>query len=42
MPVVLGSGIPLFGPLKKYKPLELIESKTYKGGALGLRYKPVR
>lgn len=42
MPVVLGSGIPLFGAMKTYKRLELIESKTYKGGALGLRYKPVR
>lgn len=42
MPVVLGSGIPLFGPLKAARFLRLVESKTYKGGALGLRYEPVR
>src|SRR5262245_27356143 len=42
MPVVLGSGIPLFGRLKNgYSSLELLESKTYKGGAIGLRYAPV-
>jgi hypothetical protein len=40
MPVVLGSGIPLFGPLKGFASLRLVESKTYKGGALGLRYVP--
>ena len=39
MPVVLGSGIPLFGRLKNgFSSLKLVESKTYKGGALGLRY----
>jgi dihydrofolate reductase len=38
MPVVLGAGIPLFGPLGAAVPLRLVESKTYKGGALGLRY----
>jgi dihydrofolate reductase len=42
MPVVLGSGIPLFGPLATSVPMRLIESKTYKGGALGLRFEPVR
>jgi dihydrofolate reductase len=42
MPVVLGSGIPVFGPLEKWSALRLVESKTYKGGALGLRYEPVR
>jgi len=42
MPVVLGSGIPLFGPLRSYASMELIETKPYKGGALGLRYRPVR
>ena len=42
MPVVLGSGVPLFGRLKNgYASLKLIESKPYKGGALGLRYAPV-
>jgi dihydrofolate reductase len=43
MPVVLGAGIPLFGRLKSaYTSLKLIESKTFKGGALGLRYSPIR
>jgi dihydrofolate reductase len=42
MPVLLGSGIPLFGPLRSPASLELVESKTYKGGALGLRYRAVR
>ena len=41
MPVVLGTGIPLFGRLRKYQSLTLVESKTYKGGAFGLRYTPV-
>ncbi len=40
MPVVLGTGIPLFGPLQAFQALRLVESKTYKGGALGLRYVP--
>ena len=38
MPVVLGSGIPVFGRLAVPRTLHLLESKTYKGGALGLRY----
>jgi dihydrofolate reductase len=38
MPAVLGSGTPAFGPLATWVPLQLIEWKTYKGGALGLRY----
>jgi dihydrofolate reductase len=43
MPVVLGSGIPLFGRLKNgFSTFDLVESKTYKGGALGLRYEPRR
>jgi dihydrofolate reductase len=42
MPVVLGRGIPLFGPLRAFSALRLVESKTYKGGALGLRYEPKR
>jgi dihydrofolate reductase len=42
MPIVLGSGIPLFGRLKTgYRSLKMIESKAFKGGALGLRYSPV-
>ena len=42
MPVVLGSGVPLFGRLKNgYRSRKLVESKTFKGGALGLRYSPI-
>jgi dihydrofolate reductase len=39
MPVVLGSGIPLFAAGIPPTTLELIEQKTYKGGALGLTYR---
>lgn len=43
MPVVLGAGIPLFGRLKNgFSSLKLIESKSFKGGALGLRYATVQ
>lgn len=42
MPVVLGGGIPVFGPLNASASLKLVEQKTYKGGALGLRYEPLR
>jgi len=42
MPVLLGSGIPLLGKLRNTVPLRLVESVTYKGGALGLRYVPAR
>ena len=42
MPVILGSGIPLFSRLPQTVFLELVESKSYKGGALGLRYVPKR
>jgi dihydrofolate reductase len=40
MPVVLGHGIPLFDGGIPVTNLQLIESKTYKGGALGLTYRP--
>lgn len=39
MPVVLGAGIPLFAGGIGATPLRLVESKTYKGGALGLTYR---
>ncbi len=42
MPVVLGSGIPVFAPLTSWATMRLLESKTYKGGALGLRFEPAR
>ena len=38
MPVVLGAGLPLFAGGLVPTRLNLIESKTYKGGALGLTY----
>lgn len=39
MPVVLGAGIPLFDGGIPVTSMHLVESKTYKGGALGLRYR---
>jgi dihydrofolate reductase len=42
MPVVLGSGIPVFGRIGDTASLRLIESKTFKGGAIGLRYEARR
>ena len=39
MPVVLGRGLPLFGGAVPVSTLELVESKTFKGGALGLTYR---
>ena len=41
MPVVLGAGLPIFDGGLVPTRLELVESKTYKGGALGLTYKTV-
>jgi dihydrofolate reductase len=40
MPVVLGSGIPLFAGGIPVTSLELVEQRTFKGGALGLTYRP--
>ena len=39
MPVVLGGGIPVFAEGIQPTRLELIEQKTYKGGALGVTYR---
>jgi dihydrofolate reductase len=39
MPVVLGRGLPLFGGAVPASTLELVESKIFKGGALGLTYR---
>jgi dihydrofolate reductase len=39
MPVVLGAGLPLFAGGLAPTRLQLIESKIYKGGALGLTYR---
>ena len=40
MPVVLGSGISLFGGGIAPTHLTLVERKDYKGGALGLTFRP--
>jgi dihydrofolate reductase len=40
MPVVLGSGIPLFDGGIAPTHLTLVDRKDYKGGALGLTFKP--
>ena len=40
MPVVLGSGIPLFDGGIAPTHLTLVERKDYKGGALGLTFRP--
>lgn len=39
-PVILGSGKPLFAELQDTLKLNLIESKTFAGGVVALRYKP--
>ena len=38
MPVVLGSGTPLFGPLRQHAPLRLVGSQSFENGVLQLRY----
>ena len=40
MPVILGAGIPLFDGGIAPTHLTLVERKDYKGGALGLTFKP--
>ena len=42
MPVVLGSGIPMFDGGIRPTHLELVKRVDFKGGALGLTYKPRR
>ena len=39
-PIVLGSGKPLFGGLEDRLPLTLVETKSFEGGVVGLRYVP--
>jgi dihydrofolate reductase len=39
MPRFLGRGIPMFAPLSRHALLELAESKTFKNGAVMLRYR---
>lgn len=38
MPLVLGSGTPLFGPLRQQTSLRLIDSQSFENGVLQLRY----
>ncbi|UIK18077.1 dihydrofolate reductase family protein [Rhizobium leguminosarum] len=42
VPVILGGGNPLFKPAESQMPLKLIESSTTEGGAMILRYEPVK
>jgi dihydrofolate reductase len=39
IPVLIGEGLPLFGPLDKDIKLELLESKSFKNGLVQNRYK---
>jgi dihydrofolate reductase len=41
MPIVLGSGIPAYGPLEKHVRLKLADSKEFSNGVVALRYTPV-
>lgn len=41
-PVMLGNGKSLFGTLEKSLKLELLETRTFAGGVVGLRYVPKR
>jgi len=41
-PVVLGSGKPLFGGLSNKLNLNLIDSRTFTGGVVALRYEPTK
>lgn len=41
IPVLIGEGIPLFGPLEKDIRLELLESKSYSGGMVQSHYKVI-
>jgi dihydrofolate reductase len=41
-PVILGRGKPLFSDLEMPRCLSLVETKSFKGGVIGLRYVPIR
>lgn len=41
-PVVLGGGTPLFPRTEEQVDLELVESRTFRGGVVALRYRVVR
>jgi hypothetical protein len=42
VPVILGGGNPLFKQAEGQVPLKLIKSSTTEGGAVILRYEPVK
>lgn len=39
-PILLGAGRPLFSNFNEIQKLELVETKTFKGGTVGLSYRP--
>jgi dihydrofolate reductase len=41
-PVLLGGGKPMFGPLPQAMPLSLLETRTFPGGVVMLRYERSR
>jgi dihydrofolate reductase len=41
-PVIIGGGKPLFNENRNKINLELLNSKTFKSGTVGLRYRPIR
>ncbi len=41
-PVILGSGVPLFGSLGTNVPLKLVGARLLMGGVNALHYEPVR
>lgn len=41
-PIILGRGKPLFNNLEITRRLSLIESKSFKGGVVSMRYVPIR
>jgi dihydrofolate reductase len=42
IPVLIGEGLPLFGPLKHDIKFQLMESKNYKNGFVQCKYRPVK
>lgn len=40
-PVIIGSGKPMFGPLKNKVKLQFVETRTFKSGVVLLRYRKV-
>jgi dihydrofolate reductase len=42
IPILIGQGIPLFGPLKQDIKLQLVESKTFMNGLVQYRYRVIK